>query len=66
MTTKPRETHQQELNDAILYALKCGCFFPVPDLRPGATVQDCIQWGAMRNLHRAIREFDLAGGFNDR
>ena len=48
---------QQKLNDAVLYALHEGCFFPVPDPKPGATVRDLIQWGAMRNLHTAIAEF---------
>lgn len=48
---------QQALNDAIFYALRHGCFFPVPEPRPGATVKELIQWGAMRNLHNAIAAF---------
>ena len=54
---------QQKLNDAILYALREGCFFPVPEPTGKSTVRDYIQWGAMRNLHDAIRDFDRAGGF---
>ena len=51
------ETPQEQLNRAVLYALRVGCFFPVPEPEPSATVQDLIQWGAMRNLHTAIAEF---------
>jgi hypothetical protein len=57
------ETPQETLNRAVLYALQEGCFFPVPQPQRGATTRELIQWGAMRNLHAAIREFDLAGGF---
>lgn len=54
---------QQQLNDAVLYALKTGCFFPVPQPIPGATVEELIKWGAMRNLHDAIAAFfDESGG----
>lgn len=45
---------QQQLNDAILYALREGCFFPVPEPKFGAPTREWIQWGAMRNLHTAI------------
>ena len=34
---------QQDLNAAVLYALKCGCFFPVPPLTSGMT-DECIRW----------------------
>jgi len=51
---------QEHLNDAVLYALKEGCFFPVPEPKPGASVRDLIQWGAMRNLHDAIAAFTNA------
>lgn len=47
---------QITLNDAVLYALRCGCFFPVPEPQPGATTDELIRWGAMRNLHRAIAD----------
>ncbi len=50
-------TPQEQLNRAVLYALKEGCFFPVRAPRPGATVRALIQWGAMRHLHTAIAEF---------
>jgi len=50
-------TEQERLNQAVLYALKSGCFFPVPEPAPGADVQALIQWGAMRNLHDAIAAF---------
>jgi hypothetical protein len=59
------ETVQKELNAAILYALREGCFHPVPKPR-GLSVRDWVQWGAMVNLHRAIRAFDLAGWFEKR
>ncbi len=48
---------QEKLNQAILYALKEGCFFPVPTPKPWASTHELIQWGAMRNLHTAIAEF---------
>lgn len=51
---------QQKLNDAVMYALKEGCFFPVPEPPEGAAVQELVQWGAMRNLHDAIAEFSAA------
>ena len=54
---------QDRLNAAVLYALKEGCFFPVPELSAGMTEREMVQWGAMRNLHDAIRAFDVAGGF---
>ena len=49
---------QQRLNSAVMYALREGCFFPVPEPKAGATIQELIQWGAMRNLHDAIAEFN--------
>jgi len=55
-----QRTAQERLNRAVFYALKEGCFFPVPDPPRGATTREWIQWGAMRNLHTAIREFDRA------
>lgn len=48
---------QEHLNKAVLYALREGCFFPVPEPRPGASTREWIQWGAMRNLHNAIANF---------
>lgn len=51
---------QTKLNRAVMYALKEGCFFPVPEPPKGATTRELIQWGAMRNLHDAIAEFNRA------
>ena len=59
----PKPEPQEALNNAVLYALKEGCFFPVPEPRAGDSVRDLIQWGALRNLHMAIRAADLAGVF---
>jgi hypothetical protein len=39
---------------AVLYALKEGCFHPVPEPKSGASLRQWIQWGAMRNLHNAL------------
>ena len=50
-------TPQDRLNQAVLYALREGCFFPVPEPAPRAPVRDWIQWGALRNLHEAIAAF---------
>jgi hypothetical protein len=50
------ETTQEFLNRAVLYALRAGCFFPVPEPATGATVQELTRWGAMRNLHEAIAD----------
>ncbi len=50
-------TKQDNLNAAVLYALKKGCFFPVPMPTAPYRVEDLIKWGAMRNLHTAIAEF---------
>ena len=50
-------SQQDILNAAIFYALRAGCFFPVPQPRVGASVQELIQWGAMRHLHDAIADF---------
>jgi hypothetical protein len=37
-----------------IYAMRCGCFFPVPEPKPGATVDELKKWGAMRGFHSAI------------
>ena len=47
---------EKRIVDAVLYALRSGCFFPVPEPKPGASVQALIQWGAMRHLHDVIAE----------
>ena len=51
------EQAQAELVDAVFYALRCGCFFPVPEPKPGASVEDLTRWGAMRHLHDAIAAY---------
>ena len=48
---------QEQLNAAVLYALRAGCFFPVPKPKVGAPVRTWIQWGAIRNLHTAMAAF---------
>jgi hypothetical protein len=48
---------QERLNRAVLYALRSGCFFPVPEPSGESELSDWIRWGAMRNLHNAMREF---------
>jgi hypothetical protein len=52
---------QEKLNDAVLYALQMGCFFPVPFPKRGRkghySTKALIKWGAMRNLHDAMAEF---------
>ena len=59
--TDPRafyESPQEWLNKAVLYALRSGCFFPVPEPdHATATTEDWVKWGAMRNLHDAIAAF---------
>jgi hypothetical protein len=52
---------QDWLNQAVLYALKEGCFSPVPEPHPNASARDLVQWGAMRNLHDAIAAHFRAG-----
>ena len=59
MATDPRDA----LVDAVLYALKCGCLFPVPmPTGKRITVKNLIKWGAMRNLHNAISELKVTHG----
>lgn len=48
---------QEKLNAAVLYALKAGCFFPVPEPKPPYRIPDLIKWGALRNLHTAMADF---------
>lgn len=51
---------EREIVSAVLYAMQCGCFFPVPEPKPGATVLQLTRWGAMRNLHTAVAEYARA------
>jgi len=41
----------REIVEAIAYAMKSGCLFPVPEPKPGAGTEAWVKWGAMRNLH---------------
>jgi hypothetical protein len=50
------EQGKQQIVDAVMYALRSGCFFPVPEPKVGAPVEEWIRWGAMRNLHTAIAD----------
>jgi hypothetical protein len=52
---------QADLIIAVLYAIDEGCFFPVPEPNRDAGVRAWVQWGAMRNLHRAIADLRHAG-----
>lgn len=49
-------TKEREVVDAVLYAMRSGCFFPVREPKPTAPVRGWIQWGAMRNLHTKVAE----------
>ena len=42
--------------DAALYAMRVGCLFPVPQPQPPFSVEELIQWGAMRHLHTTVAE----------
>jgi hypothetical protein len=50
------DAQKQRIVDAVLYAMREGCFFPVPRPQPPTTVRELIQQGAMRNLHAAVAE----------
>ena len=39
---------------AVLYAMRCGCFFPVPMPQAPCSTEALIQWGAMRHLHNTV------------
>jgi hypothetical protein len=56
--SESNRTTEQEIVAAVLYAVRCGCFFPVLDPQPGWSVQRLTRWGAMRNLHQAIAEHE--------
>lgn len=51
---------QQKIVDAVLYAMRCGCFFPVPNPTAPYSVEQLVKWGAMRNLHTAVAEYGRA------
>jgi len=56
------QTPQQDVIDAVLYAMKYGCFHPVPQPTSPYTVRKMIKWGAMRNLHEAVAKLTKAEG----
>lgn len=53
---------RDELIEAVYYALREECFFPVPRPKPKAknSIQKWIQWGAIMHLHDAIAAYDRA------
>lgn len=60
-----RLTEAEQLRDvakAVTYAMSCGCFFPLPDPKPGASVEALTQWGAMKNLHDKVAALRLPTG----
>ena len=48
---------ERAIVDAVLYAMRSGCFFPVPEPKPPYTTQKLVRWGAMRHLHDVIATF---------
>ncbi|MCC6970455.1 MAG: hypothetical protein IT434_09560 [Phycisphaerales bacterium] len=57
------ETPTDKVVAAVLYAMRCGCLFPVPEPQPGASVEALIQWGAMRHLHDAVAALSKESGY---
>lgn len=51
--------------DAVLYAMRCGCFFPVPNPTAPYTVEQLTKWGAMRNLHTKVAELCRQGALTE-
>lgn len=51
---------EKAIIDAVLYAMREGCFFPVPEPKPPYSVRQLVKWGAMRNLHTAVAEYSRA------
>jgi hypothetical protein len=47
---------QEAVVKAVLYAMRCGCLFPVRVPRRGASVHALVRWGAMRHLHDVVAE----------
>ena len=50
-------TQERAIVSAVLYAMREGCFFPVPEPKAPYTVATLIRWGAMRNLHHAVAAY---------
>ncbi len=57
MPETPAERPLTEVERAVLYALRVGCFFPVPFPRPPYSVQKLTRWGAMMNMHNKIARY---------
>jgi len=47
MTADARQQKEHEIVEAVLYAMRHGCFFPVPEPTPPYRVPDLIRWGAL-------------------
>ena len=54
MSTPQLSEQERRIVDAVLYAIRVGCFFPVPVPTRPYRVGDLVKWGAMHNLHAAI------------
>lgn len=52
--------HESAVIQAVLYAMREGCFFPVPNPKPPYQRQALVQWGAMRNLHDAVAKLPVS------
>lgn len=48
------DAQARAIADAVMYALRQGCFFPVRMPRAPYRVRDLRKWGAMKNLHNKI------------
>ena len=55
--TMPEPSKEAAIVQAVLYAMRHGCFFPVPEPKPPYRIPDLIRWGAMRALHTAVAEY---------
>jgi hypothetical protein len=51
----------ERLYEAVAYAMRSGCFHPVPEPPAGADMETLIKWGAMRNLHSAFAAVQREG-----
>ena len=52
-----KTTKLSDLEQAILYAMRSGCFHPVRFPKRPYRTRDLIRWGAMKNFHRAVAEY---------
>jgi hypothetical protein len=58
---------EAEVIEAVLYAMKEGCFFPLRKPKPGAGIRRWVKWGAIQNLHNAVANYtrrEQAAGSN--